>query len=50
MTLLDTQLQRRGPFVLGATFSLADIVLGSSTQRWFASPIESAGVACGAGV
>ncbi|CAD7731065.1 Glutathione S-transferase GstB [Xanthomonas hydrangeae] len=40
MVILDAQLQRGGPFVLGADFSLADIVLGLSTQRWFASPID----------
>ncbi|MBB5865398.1 glutathione S-transferase [Xanthomonas sp. 3058] len=40
MAILDAQLQRGGPFVLGADFSLADLVLGLSTQRWFASPIE----------
>ncbi|PPV07582.1 glutathione S-transferase [Xanthomonas bromi] len=42
MTILDAQLQRAGPYVLGADFTLADIVLGVSTQRWFASPIERA--------
>ncbi len=40
MTILDAQLQRAGPYVLGADFTLADIVLGVSTQRWLASPIE----------
>ncbi|WP_040145223.1 glutathione S-transferase C-terminal domain-containing protein, partial [Xanthomonas citri] len=39
MAILDAQLQRGGPFVLGACFTLADIVLGLSTQRWVASPI-----------
>ncbi|WP_115047237.1 glutathione S-transferase family protein [Xanthomonas arboricola] len=39
MTILEAQLQRGGPFVLGAGFTLADIVLGLSTQRWLASPI-----------
>ncbi|CAD7387521.1 glutathione S-transferase [Xanthomonas arboricola] len=40
MGILEAQLQRGGPFVLGADFTLADIVLGLSTQRWLASPIE----------
>ncbi|APP75896.1 glutathione S-transferase [Xanthomonas vesicatoria ATCC 35937] len=40
MAILDAQLQRAGPYALGADFTLADIVLGLSTQRWFASPIE----------
>lgn len=39
MALLDAQLQQAGPYVLGAQFTLADIVLGLSTQRWMASPI-----------
>ncbi|MBB3813259.1 glutathione S-transferase [Xanthomonas arboricola] len=39
MAILAAQLQRCGPFVLGADFTLADIVLGLSTQRWLASPI-----------
>ena len=40
MRLLDAQLARGGPYLLGETLSLADIVLGLSTQRWYASPIE----------
>jgi glutathione S-transferase len=40
MALLDAQLQRTGAQVVGADFTLADIVLGVSTQRWFATPIE----------
>lgn len=42
MAMLEAQLQRGGPYVLGADFTLADIVLGLSTQRWQASPIERA--------
>jgi glutathione S-transferase len=38
--LLDAQLQRTGAFAAGSAFTLADIVLGLSTQRWLASPIE----------
>ncbi len=40
MAVLDAQLQRSGAFVAGAQFSVADIVLGLSTQRWYASPID----------
>jgi glutathione S-transferase len=40
MKLLDAQLARTGAYVLGETFTLADIVLGLSTQRWFMTPIE----------
>lgn len=40
MTLLDAQLQRTGAFVTGAQFTLADIVLGLSTHRWFMTPLE----------
>jgi glutathione S-transferase len=40
MTLLDAQLARTGAHVTGAGFTLADIVLGLSTHRWFALPIE----------
>ncbi len=40
MALLDAQIARTGAHVVGADFTLADIVLGLATQRWFASPIE----------
>ncbi|MBT9503692.1 MAG: glutathione S-transferase [Burkholderiaceae bacterium] len=40
MTLLDEQLQRTGSFAAGAQFSLADVVLGLSTHRWMAAPLE----------
>jgi glutathione S-transferase len=41
MALLDAQLAAGGrPFVLGAQFTLADVVLGLSTHRWFATPCE----------
>lgn len=40
MALLDAQLARTGAFVCGETFTLADIVLGLSTQRWKNAPIE----------
>ncbi|HET9977590.1 MAG TPA: glutathione S-transferase [Burkholderiaceae bacterium] len=40
MALLDAHLERTGAHVAGADFTLADIVLGVSAQRWFATPIE----------
>ncbi len=40
MALLDAQLARTGAHVTGAGFTLADVVLGLSTHRWFALPIE----------
>ena len=40
MALLERQLARSGPFVVGADFTLADIVVGLSTHRWFSTPME----------
>jgi glutathione S-transferase len=40
MGILEAQLQRTQAFVAGDAFTLADIVLGLSTHRWFATPIE----------
>ena len=40
MAILDDQLAKAGDFVTGATFTLADIVLGLSVNRWFMTPIE----------
>lgn len=40
MQMLDDQLQRAGPHVLGDTFTLADIVLGLATQRWMMTPMD----------
>lgn len=40
MSILDTQLSTTNAYVNGATFSLADIVLGLSVQRWMAAPID----------
>ena len=40
MTLLDSQLARSGAFVVGQDFTLADVVLGLSTHRWFSTPME----------
>ena len=40
MTMLDEQLRRTGAFATGSRFTLADIVLGLSTHRWFMTPME----------
>jgi glutathione S-transferase len=40
MTLLDHQLQRTGAYAAGRAFTLADIVLGLSTHRWFMTPMQ----------
>jgi glutathione S-transferase len=40
MSLLDAQLRRTGAFSAGSSFTLADIVLGLSTHRWFETPME----------
>ncbi|MFG6460189.1 glutathione S-transferase family protein [Roseateles sp. DXS20W] len=40
MAMLDAQLARTGAHVVGDDFTLADIVLGLSTQRWMNAPIE----------
>lgn len=40
MSTLDAQLGRTGAFVTGPEFTLADIVLGLSANRWRLSPIE----------
>jgi glutathione S-transferase len=40
MTLLDNQLQRTGAFAAGSAFTLADIVLGLATHRWFMTPMQ----------
>ena len=42
MRILEAQLQRTGAFVTGAEFTLADLVLGLSTHRWFMTPMEHA--------
>jgi glutathione S-transferase len=42
MTLLDAQLARTGAYVTGDDFTLADVVLGLSAQRWKNAPITHA--------
>lgn len=40
MQLLDAQLARTGRWVAGDSFTLADIVLGLSFNRWLSTPME----------
>jgi glutathione S-transferase len=40
MGILEGQLEKTGAFAAGAAFSLADIVLGLSVNRWLMTPIE----------
>ena len=42
MRILDAQLAKTGAYVTGDAFTLADIVLGLSTNRWFMTPMEHA--------
>ena len=37
--MLDHQLQSTAAYATGATFTLADVVLGLSAQRWLAAPL-----------
>jgi len=39
MGILEAQLSKTGAYVTGDTFTLADIVLGLSTNRWFMTPM-----------
>lgn len=40
MEMLDAQLARTGAYVTGDRFTLADVVLGLSTHRWHALPVQ----------
>jgi glutathione S-transferase len=40
MTILDGQLVKTGPFVTGPVFTLADVVLGLSVNRWLMTPLQ----------
>jgi glutathione S-transferase len=42
MRILDDQLSHTGAYVAGSDFTLADVVLGLSAQRWKATPIAHA--------
>ena len=39
MEILDRQLQKTGAYVSGGEFSLADIPIGLSVNRWFETPL-----------
>lgn len=38
--IVEQQLQRTGAYVVGERFTLADIVIGLSVQRWWGAPVE----------
>jgi glutathione S-transferase len=40
MALLEQQLRGTGAYVLGPRFTLADVVLGLATHRWFMTPMD----------
>ncbi|WLH37881.1 glutathione S-transferase [Pseudomonas sp. FP2196] len=40
MEILDRQLEKTGAYVSGEQFSLADIPIGLSVNRWFETPLE----------
>jgi glutathione S-transferase len=40
MTILNQQLERTGAFIAGSDFSLADIPIGLSVNRWFQTPLD----------
>jgi glutathione S-transferase len=40
MGILEAQLQRTGAYAAGAAFTLADIVLGLATHRWYSTPMQ----------
>ncbi|MGQ5989899.1 glutathione S-transferase family protein [Serratia sp. IR-2025] len=40
MGLLDKHLAQHGPYTAGAAFTLADVVLGLSLNRWLMTPFE----------
>jgi glutathione S-transferase len=40
MSILEDQLSVTNAYVAGSTFTLADIVIGLSTHRWFMAPLE----------
>jgi glutathione S-transferase len=37
---LDAQLARTGAYVTGGALTLADIVVGLSTHRWYMTPMQ----------
>jgi glutathione S-transferase len=39
MAILEARLALGGPFLLGSVFTLADVVVGLATHRWYSTPI-----------
>ncbi len=44
MAILDAQLAKTGAYAAGADFTLADVVLGLSAQRWLMAPMDRPGL------
>ena len=42
MAIIEAHLAKGGPFVVGSSFSLADIAITLGLHRWFAIPFEHA--------
>jgi glutathione S-transferase len=40
MGILERQLSKSDTYIASSTFTLADIVIGLSINRWFMTPIE----------
>ena len=38
--IVDAQLARTGAYIAGASFTVADVAIGLSIHRWFATPVE----------
>lgn len=45
MQILDRQLEKTGAYVSGEQFSLADIPIGLSVNRWFETPLDHGNLA-----
>jgi glutathione S-transferase len=44
MQILERQLEKTGAYAAGPSFTLADVVLGLSTHRWFMTPMARPGL------
>lgn len=44
MQMLDAQLEKTGAYAAGQDFTLADVVLGLSANRWYMTPMERPGL------
>ena len=40
MGILEQRLRETGAYVTGEAFTLADIAIGLSVNRWFATPLD----------